>query len=251
MLVTLNASSILFVFVTFQRQRAILLTRNQRLQIQILRTLNWNHDKIVAYFRSLNINCITYQVQYATINRIISQKQRCESKVLLNIFTKRRIIDFIISSKRTRRMSFIQISEKFHLFVFEFVMRKVMQKEKIFLRLTREKSFIFEKNKLLRFVFVYEHLNWISLQWNVILWTNETWVTNDKHTKIWISRRVSEKYKIDCIIEKKKYQFDWMFWVNYNCTTHTLMSFLIINRIVFSTIWAKVFACSEKKSEKS
>ena len=154
-----------------------------------------------------------------------------------------------------------------HLFVFEKIMQKIMQKEKIFRRLIKNKSFIFEKNKFLRFVFVNEHFNWIQLQWNVILWTNEIWITNDKHTryvlkmfsnfsidstiKIWIFRRVDEKYEIDCIMKKKKYQSDWMFWANCNYKTHTLISFLIINKIVFSMIWAKISVCFEKKNKKS
>ena len=212
-----------FIISSSQRHYIVSLTRDQRLQVHTLRIFNWNYHNITAYFRSLNINCNTHQMQYATINRIIFQKQRCEFKILLNIFTRRRMIDFIINSKRTRKMSFIQINEKFHLFVFEFVMRKVMQKKKLFRRLTRKKSFVFEKNRFLRLIFVNEHFNWIRLQWNVILWTNEIWVTNDKHTKIWISRRVDEKYEIDCIMKKKKYQFDWMFWANYNYKTHTIV----------------------------
>lgn len=168
---------------SLQRHNIALLTRDQRLQIQTLRTLNWNYDKIAKHLRSLNINCTTYQVQYAANHRVTPQKRRCESKALLNISTRRRVADFIISSRRTRRMPFIQVSEELHLFVSEFVMRRIMQKEGIFRRLTRGKPPISEKNRLLRLAFANEHLNWTRLQWNVILWTNETWVTNGKHTR--------------------------------------------------------------------
>ena len=93
-----------------QRHYIVSLIRNQRLQIYTLRTFNWNYNSIIAHFCSLNINCNTHQMQYAIINRIIFQKQRYEFKILLNIFTKQRVINFITNSKRTRKMSFIQIN---------------------------------------------------------------------------------------------------------------------------------------------
>ena len=168
---------------TPQRQRTGLLTRDQRLQIHTLRALDWSYDNIAAHLRSLGINCTTYQVQYAAINRVTPQKQRCGLKALLNTPTRRRIADFITSSRRTRRMPFIQVSEELHLFVSESVMRRAMQKEGIFRRLARGKPPISEKNRLLRLAFAHEHLNWTRLQWNVILWTDETWVTNGRHTR--------------------------------------------------------------------
>ena len=209
--------------VTSSRQRTTLLTRDQRLQAQTLRTLNWSYETIAQHFRSTGVDCTARQIQYAEEHRSTSQKQRCGLKILLNTPTRRRIADFITSSKRTRRMPYIQVSEELHLFVFEKVMRRAMQKEEIFRRLARQKSPISEKNRLLRLAFAHEHLNWIQLQWNVILWTDETWVTNDRHTRIWVSRRVDEKYETDCIVEKEKYQFDWMFWASYKYKTHTIV----------------------------
>ena len=94
-------------FVTSSRQRIIFLTRNQKLQMQTFRTFNWNYETIVQHFCSINVNCIAKQIQYAKTYKFTSQKQRCDSKILLNTFIKRRIIDFITNSKRTKRMFFI------------------------------------------------------------------------------------------------------------------------------------------------
>ena len=232
-----------------QRHYTAPLTRDQRLQVQTLRTLQWSYGRIAAHLRaSLSVNCTEYQVQYAASHRITPQKRRCGPKALLNTPTRRRVTDFITSSRRTRRMPFIQVSEELHLFVSESVMRRAMQKEEIFRRLARAKPPISEKNRLLRLAFANEHLNWTRLQWNVILWTDETWVTNGRHTRTWISRRVGEEYEADCIVEKEKYQSGWMFWVSYSYKTHTLIPFLTISRAVSPVGWAKDHVCSGKKS---
>ena len=41
---------------------------------------------------------------------------------------------------------------------------------------------------------------------------------------IWVSRRVGEKYEVDCIVKKEKYQAGWMFWASYNCKIHTIVA---------------------------
>ena len=178
-----DAPAIPPVSATPQRQRTALLTRDQRLQIQTLRTLNWTYEAIAKHLHSLGVSCTPFQVQYATKHRVTPQKRRCGLKALLDTPTRRRIADFITSSRRTRRMPFIQVSEELHLFVSESVMRRAMQKEGIFRRLARGKPPISEKNRLLRLAFAHEHLNWTRLQWNVILWTDETWVINGRHTR--------------------------------------------------------------------
>ena len=93
-----------------QRHNTAPLTRDQRLQIQTLRTLNWSYDKIAKHLRSLGINCTTDQVQYASKHRVTPQKHRCGPKALLNTPARRRVTDFITSSRRTRKMPFIQVS---------------------------------------------------------------------------------------------------------------------------------------------
>ena len=35
------------------------------------------------------------------------------------------------------------------------------------------------------------HQNWTVEQWNMILWTDKTWVTGGQHSNIWVTRKVN------------------------------------------------------------
>ena len=108
-----------------------LLTRDQRLQIRTLRPIKWTRKDIVEYLEAQEIDCTERQVQLAKKIRPYSQNHCCDSKVLLNTSARRRNVVIIIEdSKRARRMSYIEISEKLQLFVSE--RREAMRKGEIF-----------------------------------------------------------------------------------------------------------------------
>lgn len=153
-------------------------------------------------------------MQYAEHTRPTPQKHRCGPAAVLNTSFRQRIADFITSSKSTRRMPFIQVKMKLGLNLSKPTISRAMKKEGIFRRLARKKPPISEKNRLLRLAFAHQHRYWTRLQWDIILWTDETWVTNGRHTRTWVSRRVSEEYEADFIVEKAKYKSGWMFWAH-------------------------------------
>lgn len=204
------------------------LTRDQRLQIKAFRSLKMIYRDIVVHLRTMGVICTERQIQYAENSRPTPQKQRCGPTPMLNTPTRRRIADFITSSKKTRRMPYIQVNLELQLHASESIIRRAMKKEGIFRRLARKKPPISEKNRLLRLAWAMEHVNWTRTQWNLILWTDETWVTDGRHTRsverslrflaltdcfrTWISRRVGEENDPDCIVPAEKYKSGWMFW---------------------------------------
>ena len=44
------------------------------------------------------------------------------------------------------------------------------------------------------------------------IWTDETWVLDGKHTKIYITRRAGEENDPDCLNERPARRKGWMFW---------------------------------------
>lgn len=113
--------------------------------------------------------CTERQVQYAEHTRPTPQKHRCGPAAALNTSFRQRIADFITSSKRTRRMPFIQVNMKLGLNLSKPTISRAMKKEGIFRRLARKKPPISEKNRLLRLAFAHQHRYWTRLQWDVIL----------------------------------------------------------------------------------
>ena len=86
-------------------------------------------------------------------------------------------------------------------------------------QITRTKPSISEKNRLLRLVFAHEHLTWSQEQWFTILWTDETWVKEGIHQRIWVSVRKGEELDSICIVDKQRSRTGWMFWTCFNGTT--------------------------------
>jgi hypothetical protein len=67
---------------------------------------------------------------------------------------------------------------------------------------TRRKSPISERNQIARFRWAIEHVGWTPEQWKSILWSNETWVNGDRHTKTYVIRRAGKEWNSICIIKQ-------------------------------------------------
>ena len=104
---------------TPKRKNTALLTRDQRLQVQTLRDIGWSVRDITRHLNQKSIICTERQVQYAETNRSTPQKQRYNIKAVLNTLIRQRIVDFVTSSKRTRRMPFIEVNYEMKLYVSE------------------------------------------------------------------------------------------------------------------------------------
>ena len=208
------------------------LTRDQRLQIHTLLEIGWDPPKIAAHLKISQ-----RQVQYAKQHRLIPQKQRCGLKALITTPHRRELIRFIRSSKKTRRMSYQEVAINLNWNVSESSIRKALQKEGLFRRVTRKKSPISEANRVARLQWAWEHLNWTKEMWKTILWTDETWVKAGKHTRVWVTKAAGEAYDLTCIVEKTSRKKGWMFWGSFAGSTKGLDVF-----------WEKEWKSINKKS---
>ena len=65
--------------------------------------------------------------------------------------------------------------------VSEFVIRMELMKRNYTRCVARHKPPLSERNKTIRKQWVEDHLDWSSEDWEKILWTDETWITNGHH----------------------------------------------------------------------
>ena len=61
---------------------------------------------------------------------------------------------------------------------------------------------ISEKNRQLRLDFALEHINQTDKQWDAILWSDETWVTQGSYWKTWITREEDKALDLTCILDR-------------------------------------------------
>ncbi|KAI0998304.1 hypothetical protein K3495_g9890 [Podosphaera aphanis] len=61
-------------------------------------------------------------------------------------------------------------------------------------RIAASKPPLSAENKRKRLEFATEYLDWNKEDWMRVLWTDETWVTDGRHSSIWITRKVSTAY---------------------------------------------------------
>lgn len=123
------------------------------------------------------------------------------------------LVQFVMSSKESRRMTFLELSMR--LFEGEFsqyVIRRTLYRHGFRRRVARRKPPISEKNRLLRIEFAQKYKNWSIDDWASILWTDETWVTGGTHGRVYITRRPGEEWDPTCIVEKHQRKRGWMFW---------------------------------------
>jgi hypothetical protein len=71
---------------------------------------------------------------------------------------------------------------------------------------------ISEANRVARLQWALEHVNLTDEQWEKILWTDETWVTGGRHTRVWVTRKDGEELEPTCVVGKIPRKRGWMFW---------------------------------------
>lgn len=79
-------------------------------------------------------------------------------------------------------------------------------------RVARRKPPISERNRIARRQWAIEHRHWTFDDWKKILWSDETWVNGDRHTKTYVTRKAGEEWDSTCILERFQRRQGWMFW---------------------------------------
>jgi hypothetical protein len=138
------------------RQGTAHLTRDQRRDIRLMHDLHHSDAEIIQRF-TITQRQLDYTIQAArpTLRKLLGR--HCKLKDLqIDI-----LIVYMISSVYTRRMTFKALAKDLHLNFQCSVnaIKNVLYKRGYHRRLARYKLFISEKNRVLRFEFVYEHLH--------------------------------------------------------------------------------------------
>lgn len=94
------------------------------------------------------------------------------------------IIDFIISAKRNRQMTFSRVIKTLNLGVSTHCLQLALKKRGFQRHPALKKPPLSENTRLARLAWAEAHVNWTMDQWNNVLWTDETWVNDQNHKKV-------------------------------------------------------------------
>lgn len=125
------------------------------------------------------------------------------------------IIDFVSTSKETRRMPYSQLIQELNLTISVETLRRALARRGYHRCKALRKPPLSDRTKALRLAWALEHVNWTREQWNKILWTDETWVTSIYHRTIYVTRRAGEEFDDTCVRERVSHAPGWMFWGSF------------------------------------
>ena len=183
------------------------LSRDERRDVQLLRSLAWTYEDIQQKFPKKTLR----QIQYAcSVPATPKKRQGRPSK--LSQAQIEELVDFVCASVQNRRMSYIALAEAMDFSVKKGAIRAALEKEGFHRRLARRKPPISETNRKIRLAWAQAHVTWTQEMWNQILWSDETWITGGRHTRTWVTRRPGEELDPTCIVEKVQRKKGWMFW---------------------------------------
>lgn len=99
---------------------------------------------------------------------------------------------FVTSSLVNRQMTYLELAMgPFQsLGVSEFVIRRELKKRNYTRCVARRKPPLSQRNKIIRKQWAEDHLGWTNEDWEKILWTDETWITDGQHTRAYVTRKV-------------------------------------------------------------
>ena len=124
-----------------RKPKAPALTRDQRRDVQLLRSLGWQY-KAIRYHTSFEIR----QIEYA-LKQPATPKKSTGRPPLLSHAQVEELIEFVYASKKNRRMSYKQLALALNFGVKEFAIRTALQHEGFYRRLAIRKPPILEKNR--------------------------------------------------------------------------------------------------------
>ena len=110
---------------TPHRRRHPDLDRDQRIEIHTLsQCAGWTPHRI-----SKHLNISIPQVYYAIHHRFTPQKQRCGRKSIIDTPSRRYLLEYCTSNRRTRRLRFIDVAAELNWNVSESAIRRALAKE--------------------------------------------------------------------------------------------------------------------------
>ena len=175
------------------RQNSTRLNRDERIRVLTLRDAGFTYQQITAQLQ------LTYQqVQYTCQSHQATPKKAPGQIPKLSDDVDK-IIDFISSSKRTRRMPYYKVIQELDLPVGTTALSQALKKRGYSRCKALRKPPLSDQNKRVRLCWALEHVNWTMEQWNQILWSDETWVTSGYHKRCYVTRKAGEEVDETCL----------------------------------------------------
>jgi hypothetical protein len=192
------------------------LSRDERLQAQTLRLAGHSYADI-----SRIMGFTQRQVQHACQSDRPTPKKRIGRPNFLTEEQVQELIYYISHSRSTRIMTYLQLAVGpfSHWSVSHNTIRYALRKKGYKRYIARAKPPLSEENKQRRYNWASSHVDWTQEQWDSILWTDETWVTGGRHTRVWVTRCKGEELNETCIIDKIQRRNGWMFWASFSGST--------------------------------
>ena len=188
-------------------------SRDDRLRIQILYySAGWSIDDILLQ----NPRITHRQVQYALENRLTSQKHKCGHITKVDTPHRQYLIHWVTQSFFRREIPWAELSKwlEWENWCGGLAIRTAFRKEGYTRAVRRRKPPLSAKNQALRLAWAEEHKNWTDEMWDLILWSDESWVQPGYHRRQWCTRKIgeSELFLPDCVSHKWQRKIGWMFW---------------------------------------
>ena len=143
------------------RQNSTRLNRDDRIRVLALRDAGFTYQQITSQLQ------MTYrQVQYTCQSHQATPKKAHGQKPKLSEEDVDKIIDFISSSKRTRRLPYYKVIQELDLPIGTTALARALKKRGYSRCKALRKPPISDQNKRVRLAWALEHVNWTIEQWN-------------------------------------------------------------------------------------
>ena len=129
------------------------LTRDEILEVRVLRDLGWTYEAIAAHMKITQ-----FQVQYSVLRIYPTPEKRSGRPTVLRKDQEEELIEYICSSKHTRRQTYYSLSRQFPWGVGEGTIRSVLRRNGFNRRMALCKPPISETNRIKQLAFARDHL---------------------------------------------------------------------------------------------
>lgn len=185
-------------------------SRDQRIAARTLRDQGLTYSQIAS-----KLGIIQRQVQKACTDERPTPRKAPGRGRKLSEEQLDEIIDYISSSKETRRMPYSRVIEELQLSVSSETLRRALARRGYYRCKAIRKPPLSDCTRALRLIWALEHINWMREQWEKILWTDETWVTSIYHRRIYVIHKAGEEFDDICIRDRIARAPGWMFWGSF------------------------------------
>ena len=188
------------------KRRIKRLSRDQRISIQTLRNVGWTYARIATEYK------LTHRaVQYACTHPPTPSK-RSGRPTLLSEEQADTLVAFLTASEQNRRYPYKILPALLGFECSETTIRHVLRKRGFKRYPGPNKPPISETNRQERLVWATEHLGWTKEQWNHILWSGETWISEGPHQKISVTKQRKRPSEPTQLTEKPPTKTGLTFW---------------------------------------